>query len=203
VCRRHLTAVIALALSTAAQAAIVDRIAVVVGDKIITESEIDLRIRLSAFQNDQQPDFTPAARQQAARELVDQRLVEHEMDVGHYPRLDADARKALVGEYAKANYKGDRAAMDKALASYGLTTQDLQDDLGRQSDLLTFLNLRLRPVVAGAEQDAKLAEEQSQKELDRWLEDQHKRTRIQYLEKDLQEGRAAQAAHIATEEKAK
>ncbi len=197
-CRRHVIAVIALAVSASAHAAIVNRIAVVVGDKVITESEIDLRIRLSAFQNDQQPEFSSAARQQAAQELIDQRLVEHEMDVGHYPRLDAAARKEIVGEYAKANYKADPAAMDKALASYGLTTQDLEDDLGRQSDLLTFLNLRLRPAVAGVEPDPKLAEERSQKELDRWLEDQHKRTKIEYLEKDL-----AMASQEVREEKAK
>lgn len=185
---RSLTTIALLAASAMLQAAIVDRIAIVVGDKIITESEIDLRIRLSAFQNEQKTDFSLAARQLAARELVDQRLVEHEMDVGHYPRLEGAARKALVGEYAKANYKDDTAAMDKALADYGLTALDLEDDLGRQSDLLTFLNLRLRPVVAGVEQDPKVAEERTQKELDRWLQDQHTRTRIQYLDKDLEKG---------------
>ena len=180
------TLVALLAVSIALPAAIVDRIAIVVGDKVITASEIGLRIRLSAFQNEQQPEFTPAARRQAAQELVDQRLVEHEMDLGHYPRTDEAARKTLITEYAKANYKADAAALAKALAAYGLTPQDLQDDLGRQSDLLTFLNLRLRPAVAGLEPDPKLAEERSQKELDRWLEDQHRRTKIQYLEKDLQ-----------------
>jgi len=188
--RRLAAAIAFLSLSGVVRAAIVDRIAVVVGDKVITDSEIDLRIRLSAFQNDLQPEFSPAARRQAAQELVDQRLVEHEMDVGHYPRLDPDGRKTLVGEYAKANYKGDPADMKMALAVYRLTPQDLEDDLGRQSDLLTFLNLRLRPAVAGLEPDPKLAEERSQKELDRWLEDQHRRTRIQYLEPDL--GKAAE-----------
>jgi antitoxin component HigA of HigAB toxin-antitoxin module len=168
------------------QGAIVDRIAIIVGDKVVAESEIDLRIRLSAFQNDQKSDFTPTARKQAAKELVEQRLVEHEMDVGHYPRADADARRTLVTQYAKANYKGDAQAMDKALASYGLTAEDLEEDLGRQSDLLTFLNLRLRPAIAGIEEDPKLAEERSQKELERWLQDQYSRTRIQYLVKDLE-----------------
>jgi parvulin-like peptidyl-prolyl isomerase len=183
---RSLTTIALLAASAMLQAAIVDRIAIVVGDKIITESEIDLRVRLSAFQNEQKADLSLAARQLAAHELIDQRLVEHEMDVGHYPRLEGEARKALVSEYAKANYKAETAAMGRALAEYGLTAQDLEDDLGRQSDLLTFLNLRLRPVVAGVEQDPKVAEERTQKELDRWLEDQHTRTRIQYLDKDLE-----------------
>ena len=178
-------ALLVLVACTLLHAAIVDRIAIVVGDKVITASEIDLRIRLSAFQNEQKADFSPAARKQAAKELVEQKLVEHEMDLGHYPRLDADGRKALAGEYAKANYKADPDLMNKALAGYGLTAQDLEEDLGRQADLLTFLNLRLRPAIAGIEQDPKVAEERSQKELERWLQDQYRRTHIEYLDKDL------------------
>lgn len=203
----------------AAQAAIVDRIAVAVGDKIITESEIDLRIRLTAFQNEEKADFSLASRRRAAGELIDQRLIEREMDVGHYPRLEPDRRAALLADYEKAEYKSEPAALAKALAAYGLTPQDLEDDLGRQSDLLTFLNLRFRPAVQVTDQDIqkyldenvlkgaektlqaaqaaalnemraqieqKLTAERADKELDLWLQDQRRRTRIEYLEKDLE-----------------
>jgi hypothetical protein len=194
------TWLLALLLAVGAEAVIVDRIAVAVGGKIVTESEIDLRIRLSAFQNREKPDFSPASRRRAAQELIDQRLVEREMDLGHYPRLDETRRKALLAEYQKTD-KSD-------LAVYGLKPQDLEEDLGRQEDLLTFLNLRFRPAVQVTDQDVqkyfaenvrqgalndvraeierKLTAERADKELDLWLQDQRKRTKIEYLEKDLE-----------------
>jgi hypothetical protein len=208
-----------LLLPLVAGAVIVDRVAIAVGDKIIAESEIDLRIRLTAFQNGEKADFSLASRRRAAGELIDQRLIEREMDVGHYPRLEPDHRAALLADYEKAEYKSDPASLAKALAAYGLTPQDLEEDLGRQSDLLTFLNLRFRPAVQVTDQDIqkyfaenvlkgagktlqeaqaaalnemraqieqKLTAERADKELDLWLQDQRKRTKIEYLEKDLE-----------------
>lgn len=174
----------AMLLAAGASGAIVDRVAVVVGDKVITDSEIDLRIRLSAFQNDQKAEFSLAARRQAAQELIDQRLVEHEMDIGHYPRLQEPARRDLLNGYAKTNYKSE-AEMAASLTAYGLTPQELEEDLGRESDLLTFLNLRLRPILPGTDLARNATDESTQKELDRWLRDQYARTRIEYVEKDL------------------
>jgi len=210
---------IALLAPTAAPAVIVDRIAISAGDKIITESEIDQRIRLTAFQNQEKPDLSLASRRRAAQKLIDQKLIEREMDVGHYPRLEATGRKALLTAYEKTGYNSDPVALAKALAAYGLTPQDLEDDLGRQSDLLTFLNLRFRPAVQVTDQDVqkyfeetvlkgagktlqqaqagalnqmraeieqKLTGERADKELDLWLQDQRKRTKIEFLEKDLE-----------------
>src|ERR1043166_1281731 len=71
---------------------IVDRIAITVGNKGITESAIVLRIRLTAFENDESPDFSLASRKATADRLVDQRIVEREMDVGHYTRLGDSER---------------------------------------------------------------------------------------------------------------
>lgn len=140
-------------LPIAAPAVLVDGVAITVGTNVITRSEIDLRIRLMAFQNGDKTDFSLASRQQAAQRLLDQKLVEREMDVGHYPRADAKAKEGLLAAYAKANYKSDTGAMAVALKSYGLTVQNLEDELGLQTDLLTFLNLRFRPAVQVTDQD--------------------------------------------------
>jgi hypothetical protein len=201
-------------------AVIVDRIAITVGDKVITDSEIDLRIRLAAFQNDLKPDFSLASRRQAAQKLIDQKLVEREMDVGRYPRLGPDVGKKLLAEYDKSNYKSKPEAMDAALRAYGLTPGELQSELAWQTELLTFLNLRFRPAVQVTDQDVqkyfdeefskgerknqqvaeagalnemraeieqKLTNERADKELDMWLLDQRKRTKIDFEEKDLAE----------------
>jgi hypothetical protein len=142
-----------LLLVIRAPAVIVDGVAITVGTSVITRSEIELRIRLIAFQNGEKLDFSFRARQQAAQRLIDQKLVEHEMDVGRYPRVDAKAKEGLLADYAKANYKSDTGAMATALKAYGLSVQDLEDELGLQTDLLTFLNLRFRPAVQVTEED--------------------------------------------------
>jgi hypothetical protein len=104
------------------------------------------------------------------------------------------------------------------LSSYGLSVADLEEELGRQSDLLTFLNLRFRPAVQVTDQDIqkyfdslsngagrnlqkaqagalnemrdqieqKLTAERADREMDLWLRDQRNRTRIEFLEKDLE-----------------
>jgi hypothetical protein len=205
--RARLAMALTLALPFRASAVIVDRIAITAGDRVIADSEIEQRIRLTAFQNHESADIGIPVRQRAARELLDQKLIEREMDVGRYPRLATDRRKALLADYAKENYKGDPDAMAAALKAYRLTPRDLEDDLARESDLLTFLNLRFRPAVQVNDQDVqkyaaenglldalndvraeieeKLTTERADKELDLWLQDQRKRTKIEYLEKDL------------------
>ncbi len=212
---------IALLPAIQARAVIVDRVAITVGNKVITESEIDQRIRLTAFQNDEKPDFSLAARRQAASKLIDQKLIEREMDVGRYPRAAPEVGKDLLADYAKSNYKSSPIAMTAALQTYGLTTQDMEEELTLQSEILTFLNLSFRPAVqvtdadvlkyfteqikqgegktkqvaeAGAlnemraEIEQKLTIERADKELDAWLQDQRKHTKIEYAEKDLEEG---------------
>jgi hypothetical protein len=211
-------ALVLLALPPAG-AAIVDGVAITVGNKVITASEIDQRIRLMAFQNGMKADFSLASRRAAAQKLVDQKLVEREMDVGRYPHTAPEMGKTLMAEYAKTNFKSDAAAMERGLGEYGLTSRDLEDELMLQSELLTFLNLRFRPAVQVTDDDVRkyfdehfvkgadntkqvaqagalnemradiemrLTTERADKELDAWLVDQRKRTKIVYAEKDLQ-----------------
>ncbi|MGD1071961.1 MAG: hypothetical protein ABSB15_17650 [Bryobacteraceae bacterium] len=170
-------------LTLPAPGVLVDRVAIAAGNKVITDSEIDLRIRLTAFQNAEKSVFTLEARKKAAQLLIDQKLVEREMDVGHYPRLSEDARKQLFADYVKDDFKSDTAAIRRALLDYGLTEDDLEADLARQSDVLTFLNLRFR--LAVSDQNAQLANQRADADMNAWIGDQRKRTKIEYLEKEL------------------
>lgn len=206
-------AILPLLLIALTPAVIVDRVAITVANKVITESEIDLRIRLAAFQNDEKPDFSLTSRRAAAKTLIDQKLVEREMDVGRYPHAPPGTGKTLLADYEKTNYKSNPATMGAALKAYGLTEQDLENELTLQSEMLTFLNLRFRPAVQVTDQDVvqyfeqetkqgaltgalnemraaieqKLTTERANRELDAWLQDQRKVTKIEYNDKDLQE----------------
>jgi hypothetical protein len=194
-------------------ATIVDRIAVSAGTQVITDSEIEQRIRLTAFENSTPPSFDPQARKTAADRLIDQKLIEHEMDLGQYPRLSTSRRESLLSDYEKANFKSSGAAMDTALASYGLSRADLQTDLARQVDLLTFLSVRFRPAVQISDQDVtqyfqrnirpklpntnagieeyrsqietELTNQRADTDMEVWLKEQRRKTRIRYLEPEL------------------
>ena len=140
--------------------------------------------------------------------LIDQRIVEHEMDIGHFPRLTPDRGKELVTAFAQERYKGDAKAMDSALAASGLAASDLQNDLMRQEDLLTFLSLRFRPAVQlsdgevqkyfrdnmrpglslndfRAQIETRITNDRADVDLETWLRTQRKRIKIEYLDKEL------------------
>lgn len=196
-----------LLLASTAHAVIVDRIAVTAGALAITDSEIDRRIRLSAFESGAKPHADPAARKAAADRLIDEKLIEHEMEVGHYPRITAERRAKLLADYTKPGY-------EETLKSYGLTRKDLEEDLAKQADLLTFVSLRFRPAIQVGEQDireyfsanvqpnlppggavgldefrslieAKIVADRADREMETWLREQRRKTPIRYPEKEL------------------
>lgn len=204
---------LALLIATTAFAAIVDRTAITVGPKVITDSEITRRIRLAAFQNGELPEFNDKTRHEAAQRLVDLKLVEREMDLGHYVRATPDKAKTLMDAFTAEHFRSSPEALRIALSTMNLTTDDLLAEFAEQADLLSFTALRFRPAVDVSEQDIEayyhsqmegkvnplmsladarasieetLMSERTDKALDAWLQDQRKRTRIVYLEKELE-----------------
>ncbi|HEY5163139.1 MAG TPA: hypothetical protein VII81_09020, partial [Terriglobales bacterium] len=72
-------ALLAIAFTLAAVAAgVIDRVAVVVGTQVITESEVLLEVRLTEFFNGQPLDLGVDQRKAAAERLVDQQLIRNE-----------------------------------------------------------------------------------------------------------------------------
>ena len=65
-------------------AAVIDRIAVVVGRNVITETELLREVRLVEFLNNQPLDVSPAARRAAAERMVDQQLIAGEMKLSDF-----------------------------------------------------------------------------------------------------------------------
>ena len=126
---------------------IVDRSAITVGNKVITDSEITRRIRLEAFQNGKLPDFSLTARREAAQRLIDLRLVEREMDVGNYVPTPPAKATELLTVFTAEHFKGSAEALKLSLAAIDLTPADLQAELAEQEDLLSFTSLRFRPAV--------------------------------------------------------
>jgi hypothetical protein len=193
--------------------AVVDRIAVTVGNQVITETEILREIALTAFLNGEKPSFTPDTKRQAADRLVEQKLVHKEMEMGRYPQATDEQAKALLQKTVD-NVGGD-AQLQQRLAAVGLTEEDLQQHLLWQLTLVHFIDLRFRPAIQVTAQDIadcwrkeyvpklkpgdktrlvdkrdeildKLSAERANQQVDEWLKHAKTSTRIDYKKEAFQ-----------------
>lgn len=148
--RVYSIAALLFALTFLARAEVIDRIAVSVGTRVITTSEIEREARLTAFLNNTQPDLSPAGRRKTAERLVDQRLVKRELEAARYPAPEpSDVEESVRA--VKARYKTP-AAYQQALERYGISEQDVRDYLAWQLAFLRFIDIRFRPAVQISEE---------------------------------------------------
>ena len=84
-----------LLLACIAGAEIIDRVAVTVDKRVITESEIVRQIRITAFLNNEQPDFSASSKRVTADRLVEQVLIRRELESTRYS-APAPVRPRLV-----------------------------------------------------------------------------------------------------------
>jgi len=134
-----------LLLPLACRAEIIDRIAVTVGNGVITESEILREIRLTAFLNREPLDFSPAAKRKTAERLVEQRLIGNEISASLYG-LPSDAAAQEMLKQIKDRFP-DAASYQQELSRVGVTEDELKAHLARQLATLSFLDFRFRPGI--------------------------------------------------------
>ena len=169
------------------RAQVLDRIAVTVGTDVFTESEVLEQIRLTAFLNGQPPDESPAARRQAADRLVDQDLIRREMTESHYPAPPASEAAQMLDLFKRSHFADD-AAYRAALARYQITDEQLKARLLWQLTALRFTDQRFHggqsaPVKGEAARAANPpASAGIDRQLDAWLQETRKRTRIRFRE---------------------
>jgi hypothetical protein len=139
---RYLAAVFIVCL--ACRAEIIDRIAVTVDNRVITESEIERQIRITAFLNEGQPDFSAANKRATADRLVEQILIRKELESTRYAAPGSSSGKNY--QELKQKYGGD-IEYKQALAKYQITDKDVQEAIQWQAVLLDFIEVRFRPGV--------------------------------------------------------
>jgi len=203
-----------LACCASLRADVIDRIAISVGNQVVTESQIDEEMRVTAFLNGEKLDLSGEEKKKAAARLIEQTLIKREMDLSRYP-LPAlsDADSALKD--LKTHYP-DAAAFAQALHNDGIDEAQLQEHLWWQLTVLRFVDYRFRPGIQipdadvqsyyqqqlrkwkeqGLEPVPSLADERAQIEeiltqqqiddsLDRWLADARKQVAIRFLDEAL------------------
>jgi hypothetical protein len=132
---------VALLAAPQARGEVIDRVAVSVGNRIITASQLDREIRVTAFLNGEPPDFSPAARRAAADRLVDQTLIRREMDTTGYPQPPEADAAPILDQFQKEHFASG-AEYRQALAASGLSERDLDEEILWQRRLLQFVGVR-------------------------------------------------------------
>jgi len=138
ICIQTLLLWMALAVSPAA---VLDRIAVTVGNDAITESEVMEEIRITSLLNNEPLDFSAPARRAAAERLVDQYLIRQELAGGNYTSPDAPQTGKLLDDLIKTHYRS-RAEFEQKMKEYGVSEDDLKAHLAFQLQAIAFTDLR-------------------------------------------------------------
>lgn len=132
---------------------VIDRVAVVVGTQVITESEIDLTVRLTAFLNEKPVDLGKDARRATAARLVDKKIILKELDFSRFPRPTMAEVEPLVESFVKTRFKDDRAAYLAEIEKYGITEAEFKDYRLWLLTFFRFIDFRFRPGVQVSDQE--------------------------------------------------
>jgi parvulin-like peptidyl-prolyl isomerase len=168
----------------AAQRNVIDRVAVVVGNTAITETEVLRDVRLTEFMNGQPLDLGPRQRKAAAERLVDQQLIRNEMATGTYPMpTDAEAAE-MLRDFRQQRFTSE-AQYRSVLAAYGITEKELKEHLLWELAAIRFTDLRFQPKTPDGQSANRVnpgapmpAGNDVDQELDSWLKEQRKNTRV-------------------------
>lgn len=147
--RARLHFVVVLLLSGIAQAQVVDRMVAVVNKRVILESELDQATRVE-FLMQAKPiarvtsvDRTAVLERLIDRSLLDQQIVN--------PNMLDPAPEELKSKIEELRQGISGASTDESwktiLAGYGLTQQDVEEQMRSQFRILRFIDLRFRGLV--------------------------------------------------------
>jgi hypothetical protein len=127
------------------RAEILDRIAVTVGNQVITEGDVIRDVRISAMLDQKPVDLSPEQRRKSAERLVDQTLILQEAT---FSRVAVPSPEDIAGtlQQVKSQYP-DEAAYQAALSRYQITGEDLIHHLASGLQALRFTDLRFRPEI--------------------------------------------------------
>ena len=135
----------AVLVASSASAEIIDRIAITIGDRVVTERQIIDEIRVAAFLNHEKPDLSASAKQAAGERLIKQELIRREMESTHYPLPEKS--EAVPIETRLVTQHGGEASYSAALATYNLTREQVQEQLWWQLTTLRFIDFRFKPAI--------------------------------------------------------
>lgn len=194
-CPRHIIAAVLLFLAPLS-AGVIDRVAVVVGNQVVTETEVQEEVRVTEFLNGEPVDLGPAQRRAAAERLVDQQLIRNDMVTGGYSQPPAGEADKMLADLKEERFHGREPEYRATLARYGITEAELKEHLRWQLAVMRFTDARFSPNIprepavqtanrmrAGA---APAPENGVEQQLEAWLKEARSNTRIQFRKEAFQ-----------------
>ncbi len=176
-----------LALTIILTGEIIDRVAIAIGNRTITELQIDEELRMAALLNHKPLIRDQKARRDAADRLIQQFLIRGEMRVSRYPDPDPAEVTAYLDQVAKDF--GGVTQLDHQIKQYGLDKATFLRHLEVQLATLRFIEIRFsqQGSAGNADVQASIHDQQNTDEaLAAWLEEARKQFNIVYLDKTLQ-----------------
>ena len=183
----------------------IDRIAVSLGNQVITESAILLDLRVSAFLDRAPVDLSPAAKRKSADRLVDQLLMLREASESRIKLPGIEASATLLA-MVKRQFNGE-AEFEAELARHGITEHDVSQQLLSGMIAIQFADLRFQ-TAAVSEEDARayydtlklttsfeanreqinavIAQQRASDALDDWLQSAREAARVTFREQVFQ-----------------
>jgi len=146
---------------------VIDRIAVIVGKAVIKLSDIERNLRLTEFLNREPLNLSAQVRRPAAERLIDQQVIRNEIASGGYDRATDAEAQAMLERLERDHYGSQESRLDAALERYGLTEDQLRDQLRWQLTVLRFLQQRFQPGVIVSDQDVQAYYDKHRAELER------------------------------------
>ena len=148
-------------------AVVYDRMAVIVGKRVIKSSDIGRDLRVTAFLNREQLSFNADARRKAADRLIEQTILRGEITSGGYRGASEDDADAMLNKLRQERFAGSDTQLRTAVARYGLTEEELRAQLLWQLTVLRFIDERFRNGVIVTDQDVRSYYDQHAAELKR------------------------------------
>jgi hypothetical protein len=200
--------------ASATRAVIVDQVAIVVGNSIVKDSDIDRNIRVTRFLNSEPLDFSRKTKKETANRLIDQIFIRREVQLGDYPVATWEQATQEVDQIVNKKFANEASLQDK-LKGYGIVEPDLVSHFQWQLTVLRFIDARFKPAALVTERDISdyyrehqtdfrrehpghasleqvrgeindfLASQQVDKLLFAWLDEQRKEAKIKYYEESL------------------
>lgn len=130
-----------------AHAEIIDRIAVSVGNSVITESEIRHQLKIRAFVEGTPLKLDEENKRAAADRLIEQSLIRREMQASRYAAAEPAQAQALLASLKQSRFQGDDRAYQAELKRARLTEADVESSFLWQLTVLRFVEFRFRPGI--------------------------------------------------------
>jgi peptidyl-prolyl cis-trans isomerase SurA len=140
--------IIAMAAATLTWAGgeIIDRVAVSLGDQVVTLGEIRRLLRVEAFSQNAKPDYSPENLKRAADLLVDQALVRREMELSRYSSPAMVEVDEAIQRFIERRHMTEEQ-FQAAVKEYGFTEDDFRQEILWRLTLTRFIDYRFRPGV--------------------------------------------------------